>query len=235
MNDPANTSNIYKSINQSENRVILFLKFIIKKIIVAFIKMFRSNNAFTFGNKKFDFFIHEYNTTWMNERKVEIPIALSFISGHKNILEVGNVLSHYVDAPWDIIDKFEKGERIVNADVTDFTPNEKYDLIVSISTLEHVGFDDDKKDTEKIVKALLNLKNNCLEVGGKMIVTLPIGYNKEMDKKLFSGQLAFDEIYFLKRVSKHEWKETQKNKITSVQYGHPFPGANSISVGLINK
>jgi hypothetical protein len=235
MNDPANTSNIYTSINQSENCVTLFLKSIIKKIIVDFIKTFGSNNAFTFGNEEFDYFIHEYNTTWLNERKVEIPIALSFIHGHKDILEVGNVLSHYVDAPWDIIDKFEKGKRIVNADVTDFRPKDKYGLIVSISTLEHVGFDDDKKDTEKIVKALLNLKNNCLEAGGKMIVTLPIGYNKEMDKKLFSGQLVFNEIHFLKRVSKHEWKEAQKNEIIGTQYGHPFSGANSICVGLINK
>ena len=43
---------------------------------------------------------------------------------------------------------------MINQDVVDFKTNEKYDLIVSISTLEHVGWDEEPRDDKKISKAL---------------------------------------------------------------------------------
>ena len=76
-------------------------------------------SAFYFGNNK--------NTSW------------------KNIFEVGSVLSHYFPINHDVLDKYEKGHGVINQDVVDFKPHNKYDLIVSISTLEHVGFDDNTK------------------------------------------------------------------------------------------
>lgn len=248
MNNRYYTNNIYGNSNQKKNeRFILFLKLkrIIKKIIVPIIKIYKSNNKFNFRNIQYDYFIHGYNTTWANERTVEIPIIHGMTESHvisyftptnKRILEVGSVLSHYISVDWDILDKFEKAKGIINEDVVSFKPKEKYDLIISISTLEHVGFDDDEKDDNKIIEAIINLKNNCLKAGGKMIVTLPIGYNKEMDKKLFTGKLGFDDIFFLKRISKrNEWKEVEKNEVIYARYGHPFSSANAICIGIMNK
>ena len=48
--------------------------------------------------------------------------------------------------------------------------------IVSISTLEHVGWDENTKDPDKIFQAIKNLKS-YLVPRGKLIVTMPIGYN----------------------------------------------------------
>ena len=42
-----------------------------------------------------------------------------------------------------------KTGRVINEDITYFQPNHKYDLIVSISTFEHIGFDEDPRDTVK--------------------------------------------------------------------------------------
>lgn len=246
MNNRYYITNIYENSNQKKNECfILFLKSISKKIIVPLIKIYKSNNKFKFRNIEYDYFIHGYNTTWTNERTVEIPIIHGmtenyvksyFTSTNTRILEVGNVLSHYTSVDWDILDKFEKAKGIINKDIVSFKPKDKYDLIISISTLEHVGFDDDEKDVNKIIEAIINLKNNCLKVGGKMIVTLPIGYNKEMDKKLFTGKLGFDDIFFLKRISKrNEWKEVEKNEVIYVRYGHPFSSANAICIGIMNK
>lgn len=227
---------LYTNISHAEHRVSLVLKCAVKALMVPCIRLYRSNRAFTFRNVVFKYFVHGYNTTWLNERSVEIPVVLSFIDTRKRILEVGNVLSHYTNTPWDILDKFEEGKGIINNDIVDFRPKEPYDLIVSISTLEHVGFDDDEKDTTKIIKTILNLKEHCLAPGGKMIVTLPIGYNKEMDNMLFSGRLFFDEIYFLKRISKkNEWKEARVDETVGAHYGHPYPGANCVCIGVITK
>ena len=87
------------------------------------------------------------------------------------------MLSHYTNVTGDILDKFEKRKGVINTDVVNFRPKDKYDLIVSISTLEHVGFDDDKHDDYKIAEAIINLRNNCLKTGGIIVISLPIGYN----------------------------------------------------------
>ena len=56
--------------------------------------------------------------------------------------------------------------------------------IVSISTMEHVGWDETPRDPKKIPLALENLTTRCLAPGGEIVVTLPIGYNTYLDKLL---------------------------------------------------
>jgi len=221
---------------------LIYIKRIMNKIIFPIIKIVKSNNKFIFRNKKYYYFIHE--NSWATERVVEIPIVLNYIDKNKKILEVGNVLSQFVDVKWDIVDKYEKGKGVINEDIIEFKPKEKYDLIISISTLEHVGFNeqvglgelvksDDEEDNDKIIEAIINLKNNCLKPNGNIIATVPLGYNKKMDKKLFDNKLGFDELFFLKRVSKsNEWKEINKNEVVDAQYGYPFSCANYICIGI---
>jgi hypothetical protein len=54
-----------------------------------------------------------------------------------NILEIGNVLSNHVRFEHDVLDKYEFVKGIINEDVVDFRPEKRYDLIVSISTLDY--------------------------------------------------------------------------------------------------
>ena len=76
----------------------------------------------------------------------------------RNILEVGNVLSHYFRVHHDVIDKYEKTNGVINIDAVDFDPPKRYDLIVTISTLEHVGWNENSRDSTKIPSAIENLK-----------------------------------------------------------------------------
>jgi len=55
--------------------------------------------------------------------------------------------------------------------------------IVSISTIEHMGWDETPRDPKKIPLALENLIE-CLAPGGEVVVTLPMGYNIYLDKLL---------------------------------------------------
>ena len=55
---------------------------------------------------------------------------------------------HYFPADHEIVDKYEKGDGIVNEDIVNFRPGKKYDLIVSISTLEHISWNEEKKTKE---------------------------------------------------------------------------------------
>ena len=192
--------------------------------------------VFYFQGQTYHYFFHWYNRTWKNERAVEVPIILKKVQSYrgKRILEVGNVLSHYVSFQHDILDKYEKVDGVINEDVVDFSPQKKYDLIVSISTLEHVGWDDRPREPAKILRALDNLKS-LLADGGEIIVTLPLGYNTEMDSLLAEGRIGFSHKYHLKRISGREWIEVGRwdKKRGDTNYSFASHASNALVIGVI--
>ena len=168
------------------------------------------------------------------ERAVEVPIIMDFVKNCKgNILEIGNVLSHYFTVHHDVVDKYEKAAGVIKQDVAEVNLPKKYDLIVSISTLEHVGWDETPRDRGKINKAIGKLKE-LLTPNGKIVVTLPTGYNLDLDAALKTGKIRFNDMYCLKRISKgNKWIETDWGNIKNSNYGEPFPAANGLIVGII--
>ncbi len=205
-------------------------------------KTFKSSKKFIVDNLSYNYFYHQYSNTWESERVVEVPIVWGIVKEHigKNILEVGNVLSHYFNVKYDVVDKYEAGNKVINQDVIDFNPKKRYDLIVSISTLEHVGFDEQgnkigTSNKKKILQALENLKR-LTNFGGKIVITLPIGYNPELDNLLKDDKLGFTKLYCLKRVSKdNRWVEVKWGDIMNMEFGFPFPYANGLVIGIIEK
>ena len=185
----------------------------------------KNKRFFTFQNKQYNYFYHLYNSTCLNERAVEIPIVWKIAQDYqgKRILEVGNVLSHYFNFPHDIIDKYEKFSGVMNQDIVDFQPKEKYDLIVSISTLEHV---------DEILPAIQNLEK-CLAPGGKIVITMPLGYNSQVDNLLNEGKIKFTEQYFLQKFSDFEWKEVNQSEVRGIKYDISRYSALGLVIGII--
>lgn len=203
----------------------------IPNLLMALYHRTFKSGTFTFRGQIYNYFYHRYNTTWRNERAIEVPIVRDIVKKYKGkrILEVGNVLPHYFPTQHTILDKYEKASGVINLDVVDFQPAEKYDLIVSISTLEHVGWDEEQREPRKILRALENLKG-CSAPGGQIVVTLPLGCNREMDKLLEDGKIRFTEQYCLKQISRgNKWAEVAWDKIR-----HPSPPANAVIIGIIN-
>ncbi|MEM5792868.1 MAG: hypothetical protein QXY45_00710 [Candidatus Aenigmatarchaeota archaeon] len=183
--------------------------------------------------KEYFYFYHMYNYTWRCERSVEIPIVWDFVSkSNGSVLEVGNVLSHYFPVSHEIVDKYEKGHGVINKDIIDFKPNKKYDLIVSISTIEHIGDDEEPRNPDKILKVLGHLKSLSSNKG-KIVLTFPLNYNKDLDKFIKKGEIKFDELYFLKRSSRNEWVETDMKDAFTKKYGKEFYGANAVGIGIL--
>lgn len=214
--------------------ILYIIWFVIISFMYPYYKIFKSSRTFTFQGDNFSYFYHIYNTTWVNERTVEVPVIWNIVKNNrgKRILELGNVLSHYFPVDHDILDKHEKADGVINQDMVDFQPSEKYDLIVSISTLEHIGLDESPRTPMKILHAIENLKK-CLRPGGTAVVTLPLGYNFEMDKLLKEGKIQFTKKYCLKRISVDEWIETDWENVKNLKYNDPFPFANGIVIGII--
>ncbi|MGZ7135897.1 MAG: hypothetical protein ACXVHY_08465 [Methanobacterium sp.] len=190
---------------------------------------------FTFRNQKYEYFYHPFNRTWENERSIEIPIVIEKIKSKKNsnILELGNVLSNYFPVKHTILDKYANSPQVINEDVVNFKSSDKYDLIVSISTIEHVGWDEETRDPTKTLKALKNLKK-LLTNKGEMILTFPLGFNHYLDMLLQENKIHFNELYYLKRISNDNiWIETQCDDISKAKYNDPFPFANLVAVAII--
>ena len=202
-------------------------------IYFVYYKLFSEQKNFIFRGKSYRYFYDIINNTWMNERSVEISIVMKMVNENKGkrILEIGNVLSNYYDVPHDVVDKYEKAPNVINQDVVDFKTNDKYDLIVSISTLEHVGWDEEPRDDEKIPKALENLRN-CLKPKGVMIVTLPLGYNQALNQHLKCGTIVFHEQYYLLRIGNNSWREALWDEVKETTFGNPYLGANGLVVGI---
>jgi SAM-dependent methyltransferase len=200
--------------------------------------IFKPSRTFIFQGDTYNYFYHRYNASYRSERSVEIPIICKMLREYpeQKILEVGNVLSHYFSVNHDILDKYEKAYGVINQDVINFQPAKKYDLIVSISTLEHVGWDESPREPMKILQAIENLKN-LLAPGGKMVITLPLGYNSEMDSLLKENKIQFTRMYYLKRSSRgNKWTETNwQDVVNNAKYNYSFYYANALVVGIFEK
>jgi SAM-dependent methyltransferase len=200
----------------------------------AFSKAFRSRRTFVFQGQRYRYLIHRYNSTWRTERVVEVPIVWDMVqrSRGRRVLEVGNVLAHYFPVAHDRVDKYERAPGVVNEDIVDYRSDEAYDLVVSISTLEHVGWDETPRDPAKILRALDNLAR-LTAPGGRIVVTLPMAYNPNVDAFLREGRIAFTERYCLKRVSRdNRWQEVDWPAIRDARYDTPFRRINALVVGI---
>jgi FkbM family methyltransferase len=159
-----------------------------------------------------------YNNT--GERAIEIPIALDFLATLEKkdkLLEIGNTLSHYENSlseyigirPRRIVDKFEVDLGVDNLDFMDISSEEKYDVIVSVSTVEHIGQGIEPssgaygeqiqvRDLEAPLKAIAKIYD-LLAVGGKALITVPFG-------KLIDGgwYIQFDQLYLDTLTAKYQ-------------------------------
>lgn len=190
---------------------------------------------FKFKEKTYSYFIHIYNATFKSERIVEIPIALDFLinTSPDKTLEIGNVLSHYTDVKHTIVDKYEKGEKVLNEDIISFTGN--FDRIISISTFEHVGFDEDGEEASKVKPAFEHI-SELLNPEGIALITVPLGYNYYLDNLLYTDSEIFKEIIVMKRTSKfNTWKEVEIDEVKDFKYGVGSPCANAIAFCFIYK
>ncbi len=196
----------------------------------------RKQEFFEFSGSKLPYFYHKYRSTWANERIVEIPVFRDIISksSGKRVLEIGNVMSHYDSATHDIIDKYENDPSIIREDILEFKPESKYDIIISISTFEHVGWDEEPRVPSKIFPVMDSVRG-LLSEGGKLIFSIPIAYNPELDKFIFNRDIKIQNAYYMKRVSSsNHWIECSEEDAKKAKYGHPFFCANVLLIGEIH-
>lgn len=186
--------------------MIRILRNIVDSIAYLWIK--GKSKPFNVGGVEFLEFYHRYNTTWKNERRFEIPMAKLHIKG--STLEVGNVLSHYVDIGHTVVDKYEVGDGVINEDILYYKDKNKYQSIISISTIEHT--DSPILIIEKLKKMLIR--------GGTLFITVPYGYNPVLDNYLMNS--VFTESYWIRvgNGAGYDFKHMRANLLFIGVYQH---------------
>jgi SAM-dependent methyltransferase len=178
---------------------------------------------FKYHGTALDGFDHDYNTTLLNERAVEIAVALQFDRSGEG-LEVGNVLGHYGLHGHRVVDQFERGPGVENIDVFDIAGG--YDWIISISTIEHVRWDVEPRDPSAAGRAIDHLAS-LLNPGGRMLITVPAGYHPTIDEHLATGAGATRCCTLVR--DRETWRQTKA--LTFKPYGATTKWAESVWIG----
>ncbi|MBP7928042.1 hypothetical protein KAZ57_02755 [Patescibacteria group bacterium] len=245
MYDSAHISHIKSYLLLADRRGIvyatrryLFLGYIkLQQLLFPIIKIWRKSAPFTFMGHKLEYFYHPYNVTWLNERVLEVPIfkhLLSSCGDNTSILEVGSVLGNYTPIFHTVVDKFSRDIDVVNKDILDFYPKTKYKLVLSISTMEHIGVDDTVNDPRLAIKAISHVLENCLLNEGVFWFSFAFGYNPTLDDYVLSN--FSQSSWFFHRIGVTEWCPTvDPVLIQSAKYDAPFKLGNLLCVVRCSK
>lgn len=167
--------------------------------------------TFSFLGQVHPYLADSYNGTRFNERAVEVPVALYLLNHAAHVLEVGAVLPHYLPG-WPlpdhvVVDLYEKYPGVINDDVLSWEPYDTFDLIVSISTLDHL------LSAEDVCLAVERMKS-WLAPGGTMLITLPhgqpssVGGGPWLDELVEEGTLGMAQVRMDKvDAMRHLWAE----------------------------
>jgi hypothetical protein len=177
---------------------------------------------------------YEYYHDAPYARQVELPIAWKALHTGHRVLEVGNVLGGYYPICHNVVDKYEQGPGIINADAATWRPVEPYDLVLCVSTVEHIGTEQDGgPHAYKPLAAMYNLLLYALVPGGRLFVTWPWRRRRAADRLL--KQVPWEWVGFLKKVGKREWVEVDRKDLARVKYNTPFKKANAVVIGEVKR
>jgi hypothetical protein len=129
-----------------------------------------------------------------------------------------------------VVDKYEVATGVFNADVCDMALGKQFSLVISVSTLEHVGWDETPQVQPKVLKAWSVMRDHLLP-GGRMFVTVPMGYNHYLDVCLRVGWPAETSRRALRRVDAlNHWEEVPWGAVAEASYGAPYSWGNVVVV-----
>jgi SAM-dependent methyltransferase len=190
------------------------------------------SSTFRFDGSELHYLAHTHRWTWLTERAVEVPIAREAIArtGGGRVLEVGNVLGHYGSHRHLVLDRYERAPGVINRDVLEFEDSAGFDLIVTVSTLEHVGWDERPRVPGGAARAYQHL-TGLVKPGGKLVATVPVGYNPEFDRAIRKQEIELSAFGALRRdMRRNVWHEVDPDAIWDVRYDELLCTAHGVVV-----
>jgi SAM-dependent methyltransferase len=188
---------------------------------------------------------------WSDERAIEIPWCLARYDGERRVLDVG---SAYAEAPYleglgalaapelVTVDLNEPAD--VVADVRDLPfPDDRFDLVYCISTLEHIGRDNsvygiDAEPAAGGEESALRELGRVLAPDGRLLVSMPTGEQSDLGWQiqrkpldwidLFerAGFVVFEDELYVRAAD--GWRAGTLAEAEQARYGSGGPGAGAV-------
>lgn len=153
-----------------------------------------------------------------NERDIEIPFGADVLRRTRvqRVLEVGNAMqiTHPDLRERDIVCMYDKQggpQDVHRVDVLGWDGG-PYGLILSISTLEHIGYEyacaDGVCDQSRAIDAVTHL-TRLLAPRGRLIFTIPIGFHNELVEHVLHRAIepSWDVSYMVRVNGYNEWQQ----------------------------
>jgi hypothetical protein len=194
-----------------------------------------ARGQFEFQGQRYPYLFHRYKRTWLTERAVEVPVVQALVDRQAGgrVLEVGNVLSHYRPQNHLVVDKYERSPGVLNRDVLELQDLGPFDMVVAVSTLEHVGWDEHPRDPDKASQAVGALRE-LLEPDGQLVLTVPVGYNPAFDRALRDGAVELGRVAAMRRTGAGaRWEEVAPAEIWSAPYDFLLYAAHGVLFAFI--
>jgi SAM-dependent methyltransferase len=209
------------------------------RVAAGFPRAFGSgrDGEFTFDGEAYPYLYGAYKRSWMTERAVEVPIAQRIVDRNigKRVLEVGNVLSHYGPQRHTVVDKYEVEPGVENLDVFELESLGEFDLVVAVSTIEHVGWDEEPRVPGKAVEALRALRERVAP-GGRLVLTIPAGYNPSLDEALRGGAVEFSDLKGMRRQGGGtSWRQVAPDEAWRAPYDFLLYSARGVLVATLER
>ncbi len=193
------------------------------------------HGTFELAGKRHPYLYHRYKRSWLTERAVEVPVAQAEVDrcAGGRILEVGHVLGHYRHHSHAVVDKYERAPGVLNRDVLELGDLGPFDLIVAVSTLEHVGHDESPRDPAAAPCAVAALRRR-LAPGGRLLVTIPAGYNVAFDAAVADGAITTQSLTALRRVGGGtRWRQVTPAEAWAAPYDFLLYSARAVLFAVI--
>jgi SAM-dependent methyltransferase len=134
-----------------------------------------------------------------------------------------------------VVDKYEPAPGVLNRDVLELGELGPFDLIVAISTLEHVGHDEAPRDPTAAPRAVQALRER-LAPGGRLLITVPAGYNRAFDAAIADGSIPTSSLSALRRVGGGtRWREVGPAQAWQAPYDFLLYSARAVVFAVIER
>jgi len=165
----------------------------------------------------------------MTERSVELSIADEWITTKENVIEIGAVTPYYWPKRINNIVDPTDNHKLVNIKASLFDVFLKDRNVLCLSVLEHIGVGDYGIDSSP------GLSIGALEIilmqSKSALITIPVGYNKQLDNYIFKRIAKDSKVYYLVRgcgEKDNNWKQVNMLKNNELEYGPVW--ANSLII-----
>ena len=177
----------------------------------------------------------------LTERSVEVPWCLARIGNARKVLDVGCADSSYLELLGHLelygVDSRDPSVRVprnfhfIKGDITqDIMPHKFFDLVICISTLEHIGLEAyGMKTVRNGDRLALDMMLGSLGENGRLLVTVPFGrrathgwlrvYDESEWRHLIKGFKIAEESYF--KWNGRHYESCSMSMLSDTDYIHP--------------